>query len=284
MLPNEKPENIAKRPKPPYFKSLKEYSEATSIHGTSYLFANRLIFYEKALWFVIVAVAVLFAVLSSLSTYNKWIEDPILTSVATTAYPVGKVQFPSITICAQGAANDIVDAAIFKQFVEYLEGKNLIYDQLSEEEVQQETYNFLNDRYPGSRQLPNQLVRMLGSPDVEPDNKIESRVILNPEEVTACYSPSNLNQNITNVESRRKKRELISMECPEGFAITGSGSCWHSSTQSMTYEEAVQYCNDQGNGIGEILHFLDDDEITELYQMLKLQGKTEEGTEGRING
>ena len=124
MLPEENPENIAKKAKPsywwtggpnaktPYFEtSLKEYSEATSIHGTSYLLANRLIFYEKAFWFVMVALAVTFALSSSLSTYNKWIEEPILTSVATTAYPVAKVQFPSITICAQGCLLYTSDAA-----------------------------------------------------------------------------------------------------------------------------------------------------------------------------
>ena len=52
---------------------------------------------------------------------------------------------PSITICPQGGANDIVDAAIFKQFLDYLEDKNLSYDDLSDSQVRDETYNFLNE-------------------------------------------------------------------------------------------------------------------------------------------
>ena len=70
---------------------------------------------------------------------------------------------------------------------------------------------------------------------------------------------------------QRKKRQFISVQCPEGFTETGSGSCWHSSKQSMNYDEAVKYCNDQGNGLGQLLHFLDDAETTELYEILKFQ-------------
>ena len=126
----------------PYSKSVSEYSSASSIHGLFYLSEDRREFYEKALWFIVVVSASLFAITSSIKAYNQWQDDPILTSIATTAYPVQNVPFPSITICSQGAANEIVDAAIFKQFVDYLKEKNISYDDLSEDEVREETYNF----------------------------------------------------------------------------------------------------------------------------------------------
>ena len=255
---------------PPYLKSVKDYSQATTIHGISYLFEDRFIFYEKALWFLFVTSALIFAVLSSLSAYQKWIDEPILTSVSTTAYPVQKVPFPSITICPQGAANDIVDAAIFKQFVDYLEEKNLSYDDLSDNEIRDETYNFLNDKYPGSRQLPNQLVRMLGSPDVDPENKIEARAILNPEDASECIS-SNETQNSG---GSRKKRSSDQGPCPNGFIESGYGSCWHISTQTMAYVDAFTYCSNQGNGAGEILSFFDDHESNKLYEILKPTGNS----------
>ena len=264
-----KNESGDKKNQPPYLKSVKEYSQATTIHGISYLFENRLILYEKALWFLFVTLALIFAVLSSLSSYQKWVDEPILTSVSNTAYPVQKVPFPSITICPQGAANDIVDAAIFKQFVDYIEEKNLSYDELTDSEIQQETYHFLNDKYPGSRQLPNQLVRMLGSPDVDPENKIEARAILNPEDVSDCSSP-NETQKKTNT---RKRRSPTYGNCPNDFIETDHGSCWNISTQSMTYDDALAYCNNLGNGAGEILWFLDDHETTKLYETLKPTGK-----------
>ena len=264
-----KNENDDKKNQPPYLKSVKEYSQATTIHGISYLFENRLIFYEKALWFLFVTLALIFAVLSSLSSYQKWVDEPILTSVSNTAYPVQKVPFPSITICPQGAANDIVDAAIFKQFVDYIEEKNLSYDDLSDREIQQETYNFLHDKYPGSRQLPNQLVRMLGSPDVDPENKIEARAILNPEDVSECSSPNDTQNKVTT----RKRRSPANGNCPNGFIETDYESCWHISTQSMNYDDALAYCSNHGNGAGEILWFLDDHETNNLYEMLKPTGE-----------
>ena len=253
---------------PPYRKSAKEYSQSTTIHGMSYLFENRLVFYEKAVWLLFVISAIIFAILSSLSTYRKWKDEPILTSVATTAYPVQKVPFPSISICPQGGANDIVDAAIFKQFVEYLEDKNLSYDDLSESQVRDETYDFLNDKYPGSRQLPNQLVRMLGSPDVDPENKIQARAILNPEGTSECSTPNTTDDN----GNIRKKRNTVYGDCPNDFRETGYGSCWHTSTQSMTYDEAVAYCGGQGNGGSAVLTFSNPDEIEYLYEKIKPKG------------
>ena len=259
----------------PFSKTINAYASICSPHGIFYIFESNRLPFERILWVLVVGVFIGFAINWSISAYQSWKEYPILTTVATTGLAIENVSFPSITICTQGSANDIVDAAIFKQFVEYLEEKNIVYDQLSDDEVQQETYKFLNDRYPGSRQLPNQLVRMLGSPDVEPDNKIESRTIMNPEDVTACSPPLTSNQSITNDTNQRKKRQFISVDCPGGFTQTGSGSCWHSSKQSMTYDDAVTYCSNQGNGLGEMLYFQDDDEITELYEMLKLEYHSE---------
>ena len=69
-------ENNHEKHQPPYFKSVNEYSQATTIHGISYLFEDRFIFYEKALWFLFVTSALIFAVLSSLSAYQKWIDEP----------------------------------------------------------------------------------------------------------------------------------------------------------------------------------------------------------------
>ena len=256
----------------PYFRSLKEYSGASSIHGLAYLFEDRLIFYEKGLWLLTVFFATLFAILSSLSTYRNWKDDPILTSVETTAYSVQKVPFPSITICPQGAANDIVDAAIFKQFIDYLTENNIVYDDLSEEEVRNQTYSFLNDRYPGAKQLPNQLVRMLGSPDVTPDSKIESTAIYNPEDVENCEDPAP-SQSMLNSKGQEEAGKNIDEQCPSEFRKISSDSCWHIPSEEMTYDEGAAYCKDKGNGTAKMLKLTSSDEIAELYDLRKFAGK-----------
>ena len=43
--------------------------------------------------------------------YVAWRDDPVLTTVSTTGYPVSKLEFPSVTICSLGLVNGIMDNA-----------------------------------------------------------------------------------------------------------------------------------------------------------------------------
>ena len=56
----------------------------------------------------------------------EWKDNPTTTTVNTTAYPIENVEFPAITICSQGAAKDILDTAMLKQFEKYLKSKGKI--------------------------------------------------------------------------------------------------------------------------------------------------------------
>lgn len=43
--------------------------------------------------------------------YVDWRDDPVLTTVSTTGYPVSKLEFPAVTICSLGLVNTIMDNA-----------------------------------------------------------------------------------------------------------------------------------------------------------------------------
>ena len=62
----------------------------------------------------------------SLEMYIQWKENPTITTINTTAYPIKNVEFPAITICSQGSAKDILDAAMLKQFERFLKSKGKI--------------------------------------------------------------------------------------------------------------------------------------------------------------
>ena len=62
-------------------------------------FSNRVVLVALSLWF---------AISLSVNIYNSWQEDPVLTSVSTTGYSIQEMEYPSITICAQGAVNEVV--------------------------------------------------------------------------------------------------------------------------------------------------------------------------------
>ena len=90
------------KPSRPFSKTLIEYSSAATTHGIFYIFERGNLALERLLWLVVVIVAILFAVSLSLSAYEKWQDDPMLTTISTTGLPIQDVPFPSITICAQG--------------------------------------------------------------------------------------------------------------------------------------------------------------------------------------
>ena len=188
----------------PHTKTIYEYASVCTPHGIFYIFESDRWLLERAVWIVVVCIFTGFAIAWSVSAYDNWKKFPILTSVATTGYPIEKVEFPSITICAQGAANDIVDAALFKQFERYLSAKKLNFTALTTEQQIEETKNFLKDTYPGATKSPNQLVRMIGSPEVSVESKLESVAILNPEEFKSPDCPVVDGQN-----NGRNKRQLF---------------------------------------------------------------------------
>ena len=239
----------------PYTKTIYEYASVCSPHGIFYIFEPDRWPLERALWIVVVCIFTGLAIGWSVSAYKNWQDYPILTSVATTGYPIEKVPFPSITICAQGAANDIVDAALFKQFERYLAKKKLNFTALTTDEQIEQTQSFLASTYPGAKKAPNQLVRMMGSPDVSVEAKLESVAILNPDEFSNDCPSEN---------GARKKRYAEGSNptlfeegsCPEGFdkvGIPGAETCIHRSSEYKTQTEAASYCANQAEGSGKLL-------------------------------
>ena len=92
---------MTKKRQNPISKTIKEYAENTTIHGIQYIFENGSSVFEKFSWILVVLIGAIFAAILSLQGFQKWKNNLILTTVETTAYPIEKVEFPAITICAQ---------------------------------------------------------------------------------------------------------------------------------------------------------------------------------------
>ena len=97
--------------KGPIAKTTYEYADNATIHGIFYIFETGRLLFERIFWIIVVILALAFAIGMSVSAYDNWKANPVLTSVGTTGYPIEKIKFPSITICPQGSANEIIDAA-----------------------------------------------------------------------------------------------------------------------------------------------------------------------------
>ena len=95
---------LAKRPNA-FSRTAKGYAASTTIHGIQYIFEEKQKGLDRVLWIIAVGVSIFLALLLSFSAYIEWKENPVLTTVGTTGYPIEKVDYPAITICAQVILN-----------------------------------------------------------------------------------------------------------------------------------------------------------------------------------
>ena len=81
--------------------TVQQYSENTTVHGISYVFEKGLPHLERLLWILAVVTGIGLAIYMSLTAYWQWVDNPVLTTIGTTGYPIENVSFPAITICSQ---------------------------------------------------------------------------------------------------------------------------------------------------------------------------------------
>ena len=85
-------------------------------------------------------------------------------------------------------SREILDAAVLKQFRDYLETKGKIFEALSMDELDHEQETYIDQKFPGSKELPNKMVEMMSSPS--PSQLIQTQSLVNPEEENAlCTYP-----------------------------------------------------------------------------------------------
>ncbi len=63
----------------------------------------------------------------SITTYNDWIDNPVLTTVKTSALKIENIDFPALTICSQGVIDDILMSGFYNLFYKYAKQLNISY-------------------------------------------------------------------------------------------------------------------------------------------------------------
>ena len=96
------------RKRGPLTKTLVEYGGSTTIHGLPYILEDGRLLLERVLWVVLVTLGAILSLYSTYGIYKDWDENPIITTVGTTEYDIQQIEFPSITICAQGSVTEII--------------------------------------------------------------------------------------------------------------------------------------------------------------------------------
>ena len=114
-------------------KTLREYSEASSVHGVSYVFSKSLPLLDRLLWAFLTLAALALAAYWSMTAYNNWQENLVTTSLKDAARPVTSLTFPGVTICTSGLNMEDVAEELMKDFTNWKMEKNEIMINVSRE-------------------------------------------------------------------------------------------------------------------------------------------------------
>jgi hypothetical protein len=78
-------------------------------------------------WSIVTIAMIILGTYWSICAYQDWKENPVVTTIKTSALPIREISFPAVTICGQGMNEDIVSAGMLK-----LKETKLIHEHLKQ--------------------------------------------------------------------------------------------------------------------------------------------------------
>lgn len=109
------------------FNIVRDYSEYSTIQGVIYLFQSSQTQVGRLFWLLVIISMLALGTYWSVTAYNDWITNPVVTTVKTSALKIKNIEFPAVTICGQGVNDDIITAGFFKIFYNYTSKRNISY-------------------------------------------------------------------------------------------------------------------------------------------------------------
>ena len=254
--------NVVHGPEYPSRKSikghLKKFSSVTTAHGVTYLAEDGLHILERIFWLIVVCTAIVLMTFQTLTLYQQWQDDPVVTTLDTVALPIQELDFPAITICPQGSMKSILEVVLFNQFERFIRNKrnneherakrensklnmndikrmnvDSNNSQLTYQEMMMEVDEFLKETYPGAKDKPTKLVHLLTSD--QPEKMIANEAVLSPED-DDCDTLQN--EEILEELNKRLNNET----CSDNFQTLSNVGCIHDSNLQIPYNEATRYC------------------------------------------
>ena len=115
-------------------RNFTEYTSRSTIHGIGYIYDQKLGLLDRALWLVIVTSCMSTAMWMINSSYNTWQNNQVITPLKTRTKPVSELEFPAVTICADGQHMGLVEKVLYNNFIKWKEqndNSNTLEDDLS---------------------------------------------------------------------------------------------------------------------------------------------------------
>ena len=96
------------------YNTIKDYSEYSTIQGVVYIFQSNQTQFGKVFWSMVIIAMLALGTYWSVCAYQDWLDNPVMTTIKTSALPIKEISFPAVTICGQGMNEDILSSGIFE--------------------------------------------------------------------------------------------------------------------------------------------------------------------------
>jgi hypothetical protein len=96
------------------YNTIKDYSEYSTIQGVVYIFQSNQTQFGKVFWSLVIIAMLALGTYWSVCAYQDWLDNPVMTTIKTSALPIKEISFPAVTICGQGMNEDILSSGIFE--------------------------------------------------------------------------------------------------------------------------------------------------------------------------
>ena len=116
-------------------KTVEEYSNRSTVHGIGYIFDKQIGYFDRFLWIIIVLTAMSMALYNIIDSYMDWQRDRVTTTLKTTTKPITDIDFPSVTICADGLHMGLVEEVLYDKFLQWDQTRPENVDKSPEENI-----------------------------------------------------------------------------------------------------------------------------------------------------
>ena len=179
-----------------------EYANRSTIHGISYIADRTLSLPDRLLWLVIFIVMAGLATWFVLDSYKDWQEDPVITTLHTVAKPVTELGFPAITICGAGQHMNIVEKALYQNFIKWKTSQP--DDNMSLEKL---FVAFLKEKFQ-IKEAGLSIMDILNTM-VSPSNEASDAISVRKNQITCEKKAKRKKRNSNSEEMIRRKRSTI---------------------------------------------------------------------------
>ena len=150
-------------------RTLKEFTQNSSVHGIGYIFGTDIPLVESIFWVLISLASFSLALYMSVDAYLEWQAKPTITTLANSSVPSTEITFPAVTICRDGVDMNAVEEAIFEDFTKWKQSSGRTSKSKKEDEDLLHEYMAETYKVSGKRNIFD-LVKAHLSPDISESN------------------------------------------------------------------------------------------------------------------